>query len=230
MSFAQLILAPWLVWVCTGVALSALVLALFQRPWRDLFDDAGLQHRWLAASLMVAMLWQLRAQAVDWLSLHLLFTTLMTLVFRGPLALLSCLLVNLSLVLTGRVAWPLLGVNLVVTGLVPILVTVLIWRLVDRRLPPHPMVFLFIGGFWCAALSALASALAVLGLTRLGASDPVALFQAGEYARFLPLLMPSEAFISGMLLSILMFYHPHWVATFNDNRYLDGDGRDDRGP
>ena len=85
MSFAQVILAPWLVWVCSVVALSALALAFYQRPWRVLFHDAGLQHRWLAATLMVAMLWQLRAQAVDWLSLHLLFTTLMTLVMTTPI-------------------------------------------------------------------------------------------------------------------------------------------------
>ena len=33
--------------------------------------------------------------------------------------------------------------------------------------------------------------------------------------------MPSEAFITGMLLSILLVYHPNWVATFNDHRYID---------
>ena len=48
-----------------------------------------------------------------------------------------------------------------------------------------------------------------------------ALRQALEYARFLPLLMPSEAFITGMLMSILLVYHPGWVATFNDHRYID---------
>lgn len=33
--------------------------------------------------------------------------------------------------------------------------------------------------------------------------------------------MPPEAFITGMLLSILMVYHPHWVATFDSHRYID---------
>ena len=221
MSFSRMVLAPWIVWVATGIALVALAMAVSRRPWQALLQDHAMQHRWLAATVAVTVLWQLRAQAVDWLTLHLMFTTLMTLLFRAPLALVSLALVNLALVLVGRVEWPMLGVNLLVTGVVPVLVTVAMWRWVDRCLPKHPMVFLFVGGFWCAALSSLAAGLAVLGLMALGSSDPQAMFQAQEYARFLPLLMPSEAFISGMLLSILMFHHPHWVATFNDQRYLD---------
>ena len=58
-------------------------------------------------------------------------------------------------------------------------------------------------------------------LITVAGTDPDAIYLAQEYARFLPLLMPSEAFITGMLLSILMVYHPDWVATFNDHRYID---------
>ncbi|PMR69033.1 energy-coupling factor ABC transporter permease [Halomonas heilongjiangensis] len=221
MTFAALVLAPWLLLVASLVALGVVGLALAQRPWRALLADHALQHRWLAATVAVTLMWQLRAQAVDWLTLHLMFTALLTLVFKVPLALLSCLLVNLAMVVLGRVAWPLLGVNLLVTGVVPALVMVLVWRLVDRRLPDNLMVFLFVCGFFGTALATLAAGLSAVGLMALGASDPEVMHQALEYARFLPLLMPSEAFISGMLLSILLVYHPSWVATFNDHRYID---------
>lgn len=221
MSFAEMVLAPWLLTLASLVAVAVLGLALAQRPWRMLLADTGLQHRWLAATVAVMLLWQLRAQAVDWLTLHLMFTALMTLVFKAPLALLANLLVNLAMVLVGRNAWSLLGVNLLVTGVVPALVMVLTWRLVDRRLPDNLMIFLFVCGFFGTALSTLAAGLSAVGLMALGASDPEALRQALEYARFLPLLMPSEAFITGMLLSILLVYHPGWVATFNDHRYID---------
>ena len=221
MSFADVVLAPWLLVSASLVALGVLALALLQRPWRVLLADSGLQHRWLAASVAVLLMWQLRAQAVDWLTLHLMFTALLVLVFKAPLALLSLLLINLAMVVTGRVAWPLLGVNLLVTGVMPALTMVIIWRLVDRFLPDNLMVFLFVCGFFGAALSSLAAGLSAVGLMLLGASDAHALYQALEYARFLPLLMPSEAFISGMLMSILLVYHPHWVATFNDHRYID---------
>lgn len=221
MSFSDAVLAPWLLVIASLIAFAVLGLALLQRPWRALLADSGLQHRWLAASVAVLLMWQLRAQAVDWLTLHLMFTALLVLVFKAPLALLSLLLINLAMVVTGRVAWPLLGVNLLVTGVMPALTMVIIWRLVDRFLPDNLMVFLFVCGFFGAALSSLAAGLTAVGLMLLGASDAYALYQALEYARFLPLLMPSEAFITGMLMSILLVYHPHWVATFNDHRYID---------
>ncbi|MBB3331041.1 putative membrane protein [Halomonas campaniensis] len=221
MSFSEPVLAPWLL-VFTGlVSLLTVGLALARRPWRPLLEDHALQHRWLAATVAVLLMWQLRAQAVEWLTLHLMFTALLTLVFKAPLALLSILLVNLAMVATGRADWSLLGVNLLVTGVVPALVMVLVWRLVDRRLPDNLMVFLFVCGFFGAALSTLAAGGAAVGLMMLGASDAHALYQVMEYARFLPLLMPSEAFITGMLMAILLVYHPSWVATFNDHRYID---------
>ncbi|MCG6659055.1 hypothetical protein HOP52_14950 [Halomonas campisalis] len=221
MSFSELMLAPWLVLCCALVALAVVGLALAQRPWQALLADRALQHRWLAATVSVMLLWQLRAQAVDWLTLHLMFTALLTLVFKAPLALLSNLLVNLSLAVLGKAAWPLLGVNVLITGVVPMAITVVVWRLVDRRLPDNLMVFLFVCGFFGTALATLGTGLAGLGLVMLGSSDPEAVYLAREYVRFLPLLMPSEAFITGMLLSILMVYHPSWVATFNDHRYID---------
>ncbi|MBB3188931.1 energy-coupling factor ABC transporter permease [Halomonas cerina] len=221
MSFSELVLAPWLMWLCTAISLLFVGLALSRRPWILLLEDHALQHRWLAATLMVLLMWQLRAQAVDWLTLHLMFTALLTLVFKAPLALLSIAAVNLAMVGIGRVAWPLWGVNLLVTGIVPALVMGLVWRLVDRRLPDNLMVFLFVACFFGSALATLGAGLAAVGLMALGASDAHAMYQAMEYARFLPLLMPSEAFITGMLMSILLVYHPHWVATFNDHRYID---------
>ena len=221
MSFSEPMLAPWLLIVCGALSLGVMGLALAQRPWVALLEDRALQHRWLAATVAVLLLWQLRAQAVDWLTLHLMFTALLTLIFKAPLALITNLLANLALVLLGKAAWPLLGANVLITGVIPVGVTVLIWRLVDRRLPDNLMVFLFLCGFFGAALATLGTGLAGLGLVMLGATDPEAIYLAREYALFLPLLMPSEAFLTGMLLSILMVYHPGWVATFNDHRYID---------
>ncbi len=221
MSFSEPVLAPWLLWLGAVISFCVLMLAMRRRPWRALLADRGLQHRWLGATLAVVLLWQLRAQAVDWLSFQLMFTALMTLVFKAPLALVSNVFANLSMALLGRDAWPLLGVTVLVTGVVPVLIIGLIWRLVDRRMPDHLMVFLFVGAFFGSALTALGSGLTAVGLMALGASEPQVMHQALEYARFLPLLMPAEAFITGMLMSILMVYHPGWVATFNDHRYID---------
>ncbi|TDX30914.1 putative membrane protein [Modicisalibacter xianhensis] len=221
MSFASVVLESWVLIACAALSLGIVGRAWWLFPWRRLETDRPLQHRLLGATLCVALLWQLRAQAVDWLSLHLMLTVLLTLVFTAPLALLANGLVNVAMIVLGKVAWPLLGVNLLVTGVVPALVTVGIWRLVDRRLPDNLFVYLFVCGFFGAALATLASGLCAVGLVLLGATNPEVLRLVHDYALFLPLLMPSEAFITGMLLSLLLVYHPHWVLTFDSHRYID---------
>lgn len=221
MSFAQSVLAPWALLLTWLVSLSVLAWMIWLRPWRVLIGDVVLQHRWLAATLAVVLMWQLRAQAVDWLTLHLVFTVLMTLVFKMPLALISNVLINVAMSAIGRNEWVLLGANVLVTGIVPAVITGLVWRWVDRRLPDNLMIFLFVCGFFGAALATLAGGLSAVLLIMVAGTDSEAVYLAQEYARFLPLLMPSEAFITGMLLSILLVYHPSWVATFNDRRYID---------
>ena len=221
MSFAQSVLAPWALIFTSLLSLGVVVWALWRRPWQALLEDTALQHRWLGATLAVVLMWQLRAQAVDWLTLHLVFTVLMTLVFKAPLALISNVLINVAMVVIGRNEWTLLGANVLVTGIVPAAIIGTVWRLVDRRLPDNLMVFLFACGFFGAALATLGAGLAAVLLITVAGTDPNAVYLAQEYARFLPLLMPSEAFITGMLLSILLVYHPNWVATFNDHRYID---------
>ena len=221
MSFAQSVLAPWALVMTWLLSLGVIVWCLCLRPWRPLLEDTALQHRWMAATLAVMLMWQLRAQAVDWLTLHLVFTVLMTLVFKMPLALISNVMINVAKVAIGRNDWSLMGANMLVTGIVPATVTGFVWRIVDRRLPDNLMVFLFACGFFGTALATLGGGLSTVALIIVAGTDPEAVYLAQEYARFLPLLMPSEAFITGMLLSILLVYHPSWVATFNDHRYID---------
>jgi len=221
MSFAQSVLAPWALVMTWLLSLGVIVWCLCLRPWRPLLEDTALQHRWMAATLAVMLMWQLRAQAVDWLTLHLVFTVLMTLVFKMPLALISNVMINVAMVAIGRNDWSLMGANMLVTGIVPATVTGFVWRIVDRRLPDNLMVFLFACGFFGTALATLGEGLSAVALIIVAGTDPEAVYLAQEYARFLPLLMPSEAFITGMLLSILLVYHPSWVATFNDHRYID---------
>jgi len=221
MSFAQSVLAPWALVMTWLLSLGVIVWCLCLRPWRPLLEDTALQHRWMAATLAIMLMWQLRAQAVDWLTLHLVFTVLMTLVFKMPLALISNVMVNVAMVAIGRNDWSLMGANVLVTGIVPATVTGFVWRIVDRRLPDNLMVFLFACGFFGTALATLGGGLSTVALIIVAGTDPEAVYLAQEYARFLPLLMPSEAFITGMLLSILLVYHPSWVATFNDHRYID---------
>ena len=82
MSFAQSVLAPWALLLTWLLSLGVIAWTLWRRPWQVLIEDTALQHRWLGATLAVMLMWQLRAQAVDWLTLHLVFTVLMTLFLK----------------------------------------------------------------------------------------------------------------------------------------------------
>ncbi|QEA39827.1 hypothetical protein FGL86_12590 [Pistricoccus aurantiacus] len=221
MTFVENVLSVWMLGLCALISLLMLGLALWQRPWQVLLEDSALQHRLMAATIGVMLIWQLRAQAVDWLSLHLMFTALMTLMFKAPLALCINVAINLVMVLIGRTAWELLGVNVLISGVVPAMVMVLVWRLVDRYLPDNLAIFFFVCGFFGSAFATLACGLVTVAIVWLGASDPQVWYVVQDYALFLPLLMPSEGFITGMLLSLLLVYHPHWVATFSSHRYID---------
>ncbi|GAB2804321.1 hypothetical protein GCM10027040_35990 [Halomonas shantousis] len=221
MSFSTLVLAPWSLVLAALLAIFSLTLAVWRVPWKKLMQNRGLQHRLLGASVSVLLLWQLRAQAVDWLTLHLILATLLTLIFGAPMALLSLAAVNVGMVLVGKVDWPLLGINYLVTATVPTLVAYGIWRGVDRFLPDNYFIYVFLCGFFGAALSLLATGMTVIAFAWLGSDEPEVHHQVREYALFLPMLLPSEAFITGMLLSIMAAYHPDWVATFDTHRYFD---------
>ena len=44
----------------------------------------------------------------------------------------------------------------------------------------------------------------------------------GQCLVAIPLLMFGEAFLNGMVMTLLIAYKPRWVATFHDAWYLDG--------
>ena len=61
----------------------------------------------------------------------------------------------------------------------------------------------------------------LLGVSVLALADayrPDYLF--GDALSFYFLLSWSEAFTTGLMLAIFVVYKPHWVATFDDRRYL----------
>jgi uncharacterized membrane protein len=103
--------------------------------------------------------------------------------------------------------------------LVPVATSWAMLRLAQRFLPSHLFVYIFVNGFFGAAAAVMA----------LGGAAVVLLFGAGVYgaeyllSEYLPyflLLAFSEAWISGMAITLMVVYRPEWVSTFDDARYL----------
>ena len=85
------------------------------------------------------------------------------------------------------------------------------WRV--KRSKKHVFRWLFQKTcFFCACL---------LGVSVLALADAYAPdYLFGDALSFYFLLSWSEAFTTGLMLAIFVVYKPHWVATFDDRRYL----------
>lgn len=186
--------------------------------WHMLKDRDNL-NVFIGASVAVLALWLIRTGIKPGLSFHLLGATALTLMFRPAFALLALALVTGVLALwDGEYkAYP---ANLLIMGVVPVLVSWGIYRLVDGRLPNHMFVYIFLNAFFGAAAAVSAVGLASTALAAaMGAYKLDYLMR--EYLPYYLLMAWSEAFVTGMVVTLLVVYRPQWVATFDDRRYLN---------
>lgn len=201
------------------LSLLALAFAALGVRWRELLHSGARRNALLGFAVIMTLLWSLRAGVLPGLNLHLLGAMAACLMFGPCLALFALAAALTGITLNGAVEWAAWPINLVVMGLIPVLCAQGLRALVDRWLPSHFFIYVFV-------LSFAGSALVVM-LTGLAAS--VLLWTAGAYAwsqlaaDYLPyflLLGFSEAWISGAVLTMMLVYRPEWVHTFDDGRYL----------
>jgi uncharacterized membrane protein len=221
MSFSASIYPGVLGWLASVVWILFLILALFRVPWKILFREVGLQHLFLGSVLLVAFLWQLRADISFTVSIHLILATTLTLMFYWPMALVATSLALLVTALTGRSEWDMLGINGLVTCVLPVFVSHWVWRWVDCKLPPNFFIFVLVAGGVGAAAATLSSGLAVITITWFYTSGYEFTRLANEYFLFLPLTLPPEAVVNGMIITGLTAFMPDWVRAFDPKRYLD---------
>jgi uncharacterized membrane protein len=206
-------------WSATLVYAVLLTVALLSTPWAKIRDNEA-SHVYFAAVAVVAILWTLRAGIEPGLNYHLLGVTALYLMFGWQFALLAVSLVLLITTWQGPAGWEAFGVNALLMGALPVLSTRLLLAVSQRWLPPNFFIYIFINSFLAAAFAILLCGLAatlVHGLASGNTAGP-----ASDYLLYLPMLMFGEAFINGMVMTLLVAYRPRWVATFHDRWYLDG--------
>lgn len=203
-------------WAACGI----LFIFMFRHArWAMLKDRANL-NVFLAATVAVLGLWLIKTGIKPGLNFHLLGATALTLMFRPWFALLAISLICAAVAIqSGQLnAFP---ANLLLLGGVPVALSWSIYRFVDGRLNNHMFVYIFLNGFFGAALSVggvgLASTLFAAGL----GVYPMA-YLLENYLPYFLLIAWSEAFATGMIITLLVVYRPEWVATFDDRRYLHG--------
>lgn len=173
----------------------------------------------LIASVALVVLWQIRAGTMPGLSLHLLGAMLCTLVFGPALAVGPLSVALLVVSLTTGAEWQVFGLNACLLIFWPVMVSQGFARLV-ARLPSNIFVFIFVGGFFASAFVVLLTGWLLAAVLWLMQFYPWAGLLE-DFASYWLLVAFSEAWLSGMLLTVMVVYRPELVAMFDAGRYID---------
>lgn len=209
-------------WHWIAAVLYGLVLlpTLWTAPWKR-FQRPETVHVFLGSCVGLLLMWHITTTQFPGLNYHYIGATLLTLMFGWQLALIAFSLVFLGMMFNGTSDWQSLPMNILVMGLVPILVSHAIYRLVDGKLPNHFFIYVFLNAFFGAGIALVAMISMASGILILG--EVYSFTQlAHDYYPFIPLMVFPEGFITGMLISIMVAMTPNWVSTFDDLRYLSG--------
>jgi len=207
-------LALW-AWLALGV----IGLAAARRARWEHLAACNLTRVWHAAIIAVVLLWSLKASLADGFTFHLLGMAGIALALGTSLALLSAAVAMFVVAVMQQAAVSQVGIAWLTLGLVPIFTIDVVRRLSERYLPPNLFVYVFVVAFAGTAVSVLTAMVTSIVTWSLVSERPLAALAA----TYLPIAIQlgfGEALLTGMILTILVVYKPHWVATFDDRRYL----------
>lgn len=208
----------WL-WFAAALAGGLLLRSVRLAPWQRLRGDSAQLDVWLGMVVALMVLWQINAGVKAGLNLHLVGAAAATLMFGPHLALLAMAAVLAASTFNGDVSWQAFGLNLLVMCAPPVLLAQRLRRLVEKYLPANYFIYIFVLAFAGSGLGVIAVGLLATGVLGLAGAYPLALLLE-EYLPFFLLLAFSEAWLTGMTMTLMVIYRPGWVASFDDARYL----------
>lgn len=192
---------------------------LMSGDWRRLAEPGRLNF-FLAATVAVLALWQIKTGVKPGLAFHLYGIAGLTLLFGFWRATVAGVLVLLANAAFGRGHWSSLGIDAMLMAALPAAVSWGMLRMLERRLPAHFFVYVLGNGFFGAALSVAA----IGGVTTvlMAASGAYSLdYLLASYTPYAVVLLSwAEAFSTGMAITMIAVYRPAWLETFDDARYI----------
>ncbi|WP_417533454.1 energy-coupling factor ABC transporter permease [Marinobacterium stanieri] len=220
MSLTQGLISTGWLWG-TGLLAGLIILwALIRAPWGVLTGERRLQHLLFGATVVLMLMWTMRAGLSPGLSIHFLGMTTLTLMFGWDLAILSGSLALVGMAIIGQESWDTLSVNVLCSVVVPVLASLGVLRLVEAKLPPNFFVYLFLCAFFGAGVATAVGGMVMALLLWVDGVYPWMKIYL-EYVRFLPLIMFPEGLLNGILMTGMMVFHPDWIRTFDARRYID---------
>jgi len=220
MTLDPALFSTFALWTASLLYAVFLVLALWQAPWRKLVE-ARLTHVFFGATVALLILWQMETQVQPGLSYHLLGLTAVTLMFGWSFAVIATSLAQLGIYLNNGSAWEGFALNALVSGVLPISLTLIALILIRRFLPKQFFVYVLVNGFLTAGLVGVA--MGYMAAWLLVASGAYTMAQLSQTVLpFFPLMFLPEAMLNGWIMVILVAFRPHWVYSFSDLEYING--------
>jgi len=218
MNLPDSLLDPTWYWLGWGLFAAALLLTLRRAPWAQLADSSR-SNVWLGTIVILTLIWSLKAGVLPGLNLHLLGAMVFNLEFGPWLAFTGLSLVLAGITVNGAAGWEGFGLNALLMAGLPVLVAQGIYCFNRRWLTKNPFVYIFANGFFGSALTILVTGLAATGLLATAGAYPLDKL-VEDYLPYFLLLGFSEAWLAGMMVTILVVYRPEWISTFDDSIYL----------
>ncbi len=212
-----------LIWVIGGWLglLISLVWAVKGAPWHKMKDDKSAQHVFFGASVVFFLVWNFSASIGSGLTFHFLFMTIATLMFGAHFALMTAFLAIVGVTIAGNAGWQVIGVNFLIMGWIPIILSWWIAKLAYRFLDRNFFVFVLLNGFFAAAVSMFVVLMVSAGVMWLSEVQTVETLRQ-SFLPYITLIIIPEGFITGMVMGALIMLKPHWISCFTDEQFLKG--------
>lgn len=217
---ASLFTLDWL-WVTSIVFAYFLYRAIVGAPWRTLLGNGVMVNALVGLMFGAIVFWQFNAGIRPGFNFHILGSSLFMLMFGWQIAAVCITLVMAGTWLYHDTSLLTLGVNGLLMIAIPVLFTDWLLSYSKKNLPKNLFLYVLFNGFACGAfvifLNAVAATLILVFLSP---------YNWGEikhhYLVAIPILMLTEAFVTGMMITAFTVFQPEAVMTFSDEEYING--------
>ncbi|MGR5133518.1 energy-coupling factor ABC transporter permease [Vibrio alfacsensis] len=190
-----------------------------QTVWPKLEQERAFQHLIFATLFLLIILWSAQASVKEGLQIHFLALTTLTMMYGWRMAFLLCIPAMIANHLIHDTSLLMLPTSLMLSALIPILISHLVFILSYQFLPRNIFVFIFVAGFFNGAITGSLHLLAnAFYHLYVGHYDWQTILH--NYFIFVPLLAFPEGMLNGMAIAVLTVFKPEWLRVFSDRDYI----------
>ncbi|HHF2913049.1 TPA: energy-coupling factor ABC transporter permease [Vibrio diabolicus] len=187
--------------------------------WPKLEKEKAFQHLVFATLFFFSILWVTQAGVKEGLQIHFLALTTLTMMYGWRMAFLISIPAMLVNHLLHDVSLLQLPTSLVLSALLPIFISYLVFLLSYHYLPRNIFVFIFVAGFFNGAITGSLHLL-INSFYHLSVGHYDWETIQHNYFIFVPLLAFPEGLLNGMSLAVLTVFKPEWLRVFSDRDYI----------